>query len=766
MIVKIKEILKNQNGSSLAFVIIIGVIIMIMVLSLMTVANSDFTFTQKTVESRQAYIDAKSVIEFGKIEINSRLDKLKIKQDALTELYAQKAAITGTDAASIVAISIKESQIQAKITEIDYYLNHAFISNYYIGYDGEGSSVVKTLKTVASEVEAIGILKVTPKPGDTSNITNYTFDIKTKGLRRVLNYQVGLNYEAANLSEGNVTIPPIPPDESGQWLDTKIVTKDKKDEIKCIIQKSGNQKAYDLLGSTLLVHVVEDSLDIGKDKANPNDNNVKFEWLQGKKLDLLAKNICFSAPFPRNSESVYQSQFTIKAEKELRFKEDYVQSSNAGLTNIMEAKDIIFEKNLVINNNDKLVITCKNLWINGDVLINALGGTNSSVTINAENIIVGNFTNNTGGNLKIGDKSNIIWNSTNSIMIRGDADFSTNVANPENRLTAKNISIGKGTNSSKVTVRNGTKIIWDCENFWLHGNMTTITSGSYQEFNNIAYFNAGDINLSNNCKLFVTGKTNSTNQMFVGGIIPLESNAYTVKIKNFELFQCAGNFGLLQSSLLELEALNVLIKGNLSLTGTGNLNISTQYFDVQGASIIKNSPLNIYGNGTLNARFEDYTQENSTVNITGAEKVILGSSVNLIYDNPPTLMLNIKSDSIYLDNSGGDIKKKTQLKYSGKIDGTGANFYFYPNQLVFKDWETDRTIKPGKYTGVTGNKLEDLPLEPGAYVPPPAWTPLAITVLNPTEPDGTGQSGGTGGTGGTTTGGSINPDPTQMEKYY
>ena len=76
MSVKIKEILKEQKGSSLAFVIIIGVIIMIMVVSLLTVANSDFTFTQQTVESRQAYIDAKSVIEFGKIFINNDMSKL------------------------------------------------------------------------------------------------------------------------------------------------------------------------------------------------------------------------------------------------------------------------------------------------------------------------------------------------------------------------------------------------------------------------------------------------------------------------------------------------------------------------------------------------------------------------------------------------------------------------------------------------------------------------------------------------------------------
>ena len=93
MTVKIKEILKEQKGSSLAFVIIIGVIIMIMVASLLAVANSDFTYTQEAVESRQAYIDAKSVIEFGKVEIYSRIVGLEEKDTALKALYQEKAAL-------------------------------------------------------------------------------------------------------------------------------------------------------------------------------------------------------------------------------------------------------------------------------------------------------------------------------------------------------------------------------------------------------------------------------------------------------------------------------------------------------------------------------------------------------------------------------------------------------------------------------------------------------------------------------------------------
>lgn len=759
MKIRISENVKNEKGSSLAFVLIIGMIIMVLVASLLAVANSGFTFTQESVESRQAYINAKSVIEFGKIEIKERTAWLEDKNNELKGLYQNLAAAKNSAAAA----SIQQS-IDALIREINSHMT----APYYIGNGGDENNVAFNLKAVTTPADALGILEVTPTAASETHPMNFKFKIDTQNLRRDLDYEVGLDYQAASLSADNGNIPKIPEDTSGAWLDTKIVPKENKDEIQCIIQKSGNLKAYDLVSDTLTVHVPEDSLDVGRDKTNPNDHNIKFGWLQEKKLDLEAKNICFSAPFPTAAGSVYQSQFTIKAADELRFKQDYVQSSNGGLTNTLEAENIVFEQDLIVNNNDKLVITCKNLWINGDVLVNDLSGTNSSITINAENIIIGDYTKNAGGNIKIGDKSKINWNCTNSILIRGNIDFLTNDTDPENQLTAKNIAIGtKTNNNSVVTVKNATKIIWNCENFWLHGNMTTTTSGSCQEFNNIVYFEAGNINLSNNCKLLVTGKTNSVNQMLVGGILPLESNAYTLKIKNFELLQCAGYFGLTQGSTLELEVLNVLIKGNLWLSRTGTLNINTQYFDVLGTSFIDNSPLNIRGNGTLNVRFNGgYEQYNSLVNITGAANVILESPVQLRYDNPPTLTLDIKADNIFLNNKDADINTATQFKYSGKTEGSSTNLYFYSNPMAFYiDWQTSKTVQPGKYAAVKGNKLEDLSIQPVAYAPPPGWLPLTIALLNPAEPDGTGQSSGTGGTSGTVSGGSVKLQPSS-EKYY
>lgn len=74
MKLRTKEAIKNNNGSALAFVLIISMVLMVMVGSLLAVSNSGLFFTQESVESRKAYIDAKSVIEFGKIHINEKIN--------------------------------------------------------------------------------------------------------------------------------------------------------------------------------------------------------------------------------------------------------------------------------------------------------------------------------------------------------------------------------------------------------------------------------------------------------------------------------------------------------------------------------------------------------------------------------------------------------------------------------------------------------------------------------------------------------------------
>lgn len=228
MSIRIIEKLKNQQGSSLAFVLIIGMIIMIMVASLLTVANSDFTFTQETVESRQAYIDAKSVIEFGKIEINERMKWLEIENTNLKNLYLE---LERADARSVASI---QAQINNKIAEIEAYMK----APYYIG--GDEKNIAGTLKEITGESDAVGILNVTPEvvsaqTASTNKELKYIFKITTHKLRRKLDYEVSMNYQAASVSETTGNIPSIPGDTSADWLDTKI---DLEKNNKCIIQKT------------------------------------------------------------------------------------------------------------------------------------------------------------------------------------------------------------------------------------------------------------------------------------------------------------------------------------------------------------------------------------------------------------------------------------------------------------------------------------------------------------------------------------------------
>lgn len=71
---QIKKIVNNQRGSALAFVLIVGMVLTILLGSLIALAERGIFKTQSSLESRQDYADAKSVIEFGKIYINQDID--------------------------------------------------------------------------------------------------------------------------------------------------------------------------------------------------------------------------------------------------------------------------------------------------------------------------------------------------------------------------------------------------------------------------------------------------------------------------------------------------------------------------------------------------------------------------------------------------------------------------------------------------------------------------------------------------------------------
>ena len=401
---RLNEIINSQKGSSLAFVLIIGMIIMIMVASLLAVANSDFTYTQEAVESRQAYIDAKSVIEFGKVEIYSRIVGLEEKDTALKALYQEKAAlIENNPSANTTAI---DNQIEAKITEIDNYLREV----YYIG--GDENDVSGTLKKISSPDDSYGSLKVAAVADDAG--TKYTFIIETTQLRRKLDYETYLTYNPTTLtSTGTPTV---------DWIDAQIRKQynnnGNNNPLKCYI---GGVDSGTYNGVTLTVPASSETPDI---RIN------QFEWIKDKTLELAAKNIYFITSTPAN-ENLKDSTFNITASEGLRFAQNFPlgnQSNNghwwwdifnwwgngndSNQTINLTAKNIIFEQDLVLGDNSTMTINCNNLWIQGNIILGRgsslkIIGTGEKAQMIAGNIISAekNQGNQYSGSLEISNLS-------------------------------------------------------------------------------------------------------------------------------------------------------------------------------------------------------------------------------------------------------------------------------------------------------------------------------------------------------------------------
>ncbi|MBC3796776.1 hypothetical protein [Acetobacterium tundrae] len=213
MKLKIIGKLKSEKGASLPFVLIIGMVIMILVASLLAAANSDFTFTQQSLESRQAYIDAKSVIEFGKIEINSRMTALKNKNEEIKN---------ATDAATLTTLI---SQRATLITTLD---------DPFTIYGAKDSVTdnldITTLSLSPASGDALGVCTVA-LTGAGTDTTQYAFDIKTQNLKRKLDYKVDFAYKVTTATtattnnwKGSSYVPDTKPINTDGTDWTKVTT--------------------------------------------------------------------------------------------------------------------------------------------------------------------------------------------------------------------------------------------------------------------------------------------------------------------------------------------------------------------------------------------------------------------------------------------------------------------------------------------------------------------------------------------------------------
>ncbi|WKY47932.1 hypothetical protein Q5O24_00985 [Eubacteriaceae bacterium ES3] len=779
-----KNPIKNEGGSALAYVLIFGVIIMVLVLGLMTVAQSGISFTQQSVESRQAYIDAKSVIEYGKIEISERGEWLETENNVLKGLYDQLSAA--------VEAGNSTTTIQASIDEQKQKIHNYMTAPYYIG--GTAGEVISSLSESTDESSALGVMSVVEENDpDSTNVLNlnYVFDIQTQNLRRTLDYQTSLNYTQPVYNDdggGTIQEPAFSCSD-----ETALATQIKKSgsKLSCVIQKTGNEKAYELVDKTLTVSEPELSLAVGKDKDNPNA--AKFDWISGNALNLTAKNICFTAPFPNDANDVYQAEFNVTATDTIRVKENYIQNNNdTSKTCTFEAQNIVFEGNVTLNNAANLEIKCKNLWIKGDINLVNGSGTNASLKIEAENIIIGDYENHTGGNINIGnasqievrkvdtydcnnlwirenvnlvssggtstvlkvdsanvfvgdyknnsagkvtigDKSQLDLNCSGNIMIRDDLELLTNSASPENNMTAQNIRIGTESNTVDLTVKNMTVVNWNCENFWLYGDISTTSTGAKINFNNINYLKTGDIYLRNGAEMNVTGAAGKGNNVMICGYLkPAEASSHTFKLNYTDLAYC--------------------IFDGLEMDQYSELHISSDFVGFK----------------------EVYKQSGSTsATINNANNVVFSGS-NFELSGWSQFTLNISASNIYLDTSAVSIQKFNTrgFHYFGMDGTTGTNLYL--KQPVA--WDS-MTVTSGKYSNVGGDFPQVTTTDPDNWLynlsptgyNSPSWTDLdnRVSTLVPTEPSApnAGQSSGGSGTGsgGTVSTGFI---ANGSEKYY
>ncbi|MEO1815708.1 MAG: hypothetical protein ABGU93_08995 [Acetobacterium sp.] len=525
MKIRIKDTLKNQQGSSLAFVLIFGMIIMIMVASLLAVANSDFTFTQETVESRQAYIDAKSVIEFGKIEINSREKELSVAYQALVaERNKEKPSAT-----TIQNLTAEIAALENEVTTI--YGNETNPAGTLSFSD---DSTKTSFGKVFVEKSATAV--------NTTNTSQYIFKVETENLRRKLDYQVDYNYAmttgGTGSGTGSTTVPDpqiiisnlnsletelmTRPDMSG-WKTTKIKIEswNQTPKTKCTIGEP-IEKTYQ---SQYNAQINNDMLTVSESALNLKIN--EFTWPHNPSLNLTAKNICFEA-YPSDSDG--ESTFNITAVRnatvpsEIRFTQNYLQTNRNNKTNFLKADHVIFEGDLTIANNSKLNIECDTLVVNGKIEINE----SSEFILNANNVIV-----------------------------EGDID-----------------------------IKNAGKLFWNCDNILIKGNVNPKKSSAVMEFLGINYLQTGTINLASYCQLRVTGLDASSSQMNIGSINGADSDHCIIDIKDFWSFTCTG-LSLKTNSTLNLESNIIKINGALAL-GPQIIDsvIKTQYFDCSGMTTI------------------------------------------------------------------------------------------------------------------------------------------------------------------------------------
>lgn len=364
---KVVELFKNADGNALPFVIIIGVILMLLVVSMMTIAIGGINFTQISLESRQAYIDAKSVTEYGRVLIEKKIAESK------------SVPLTDRDSANTTG-------------DVLYYINGLRPSPTEPMVFSESSSLTGT---------TIGVVKlkwdktsITGDADDKIATTEYTAFVESQGLRRKLNYEIPFTYVVETKKTGTIPEPPNDPKVFPSNKDTEIRIGHKG--LECFLLGEGDGSPYEK----------NNVLDVVPNNDNKfsklNVNITRFEFLQSKKLILAANQVEISVPMPNVYNPIYhigrKTGDTFDT-KWIYFKDGYTPDKGDwnSSDNVLRAKDIKINGNINLGYGSTLDIECENLIVTGNVDLSTQTAANK---IKAKNIVI-------NGNLNLFDRTKL-----------------------------------------------------------------------------------------------------------------------------------------------------------------------------------------------------------------------------------------------------------------------------------------------------------------------------------------------------------------------
>lgn len=632
---------KNQSGSALPFVIILGLVLLIAVASLMTVATGGINFTQTSVESRQAYIDAKSVTEYGKILIE---DKIAEMDDPANPLPPQNTDNTAGD--------------------IIFYIN---------GTRSNPNDPLTLVKANTASSATIGVGKLkwkqTVLTGDDENgtaTTIYSISVETQNLRRKLNYERTFDYKTETVTTpgtGGIPQAPKKPDLPSVDLNQFSTT----GEVQKIDWKTINFKVVggQNYGIGSLVDDNKGILTVRPANAqfdNCQINLTKIDFINEKTLDIAANQVAVTTSLPNNWKSTFKFGLkegnTFKTDL-LYFANGYKISSSTS-TNTLVAKDIYIKGDLEIQDASSLVIDCDNLWITGTLNLNKNLATGK---INAKNIII-------DGDLKMNSSTTLIADCSN-VWVNGQIICDSN----KQVMTFKNVQYLK---TSDINLKNESAltITGDPTKDTNQVDIGAINSSSSAQKINITdlyYFNCLGITQNG---WSPDGATNIESRIVIidGDLFLNGINANNFKILT-EYFVCKGNATFKQLS---------------NTFYIGNVNQKTSCIKFDGAYTQTDAKVVLYGNTNIvfgkNVTLANWG--NNVIDLTSDNIYFMGSIDTQQNYTSNKIVCNGATDS----NQANVLLKKAT---SNPTRDAGKYIGFTTKAL------TDSTLKPGSFDEIS-----------------------------------------------------------------